>query len=321
MNKANANSEEYFEAEVVSIGETVRLKGNGKEFEVSGHQLSTSQAGQFEPGDKVIVLTAATPEGVNYSIVDLVRRDALAVLFIFFVVLALIIGRKWGLASLLGMAYSFLIIFVYLLPRIISGADPVFNAVVGAALIVPVTFYLSHGIAPKTHIAIVSTIITLAATAILAAIFIEAVRLTGFAAEEAIFLQNMGNFNMKGILLAGIIIGVLGILDDITISQASVVEELRAVSPKSSPAELYKRAMNVGRDHIASLINTLVLVYTGASLPLLLLFTESGRPFGEVINIEMIADEIVRTLVGSIGLILAVPLTTFIAAFLVTKEK
>lgn len=328
--RVNAQTtEEYFEAEITNVNKSeniIFLKGREGEYkdlqiEVSMNQLPEAQSEIYKEGDKVIVLSVPTEGEQQFVIVDFVRRDGLLFLFILFAIAAVGIGRKWGLASLLGMAYSFFVIFRFLLPQIIKGADPVISAIIAASFIVPVTFYLSHGINRKTHIAIGSTILTLILTGVLAASFIEITHLTGFAAEEAIFLQTTHTFNMKGILLAGIIIGVLGILDDITISQASIVEELHDANKKVSAGELYSRAMNVGRDHISSLINTLVLVYTGASLPLLLLFYDSSRPISEIINIEMVADEIVRTLVGSIGLILAVPLTTFIASFVVKRKK
>lgn len=316
--------EEYFKAEVTESGGPLRLQAidgslAGQDFEIT-HKDTIQKEQQYKAGDKLIVLLTPNPQGVQFTVVDYVRSDALLGLFAVFVIVAIVVGRKWAVASLVGMGYSFLIIFSFILPRIINGGDPVFNAIVGSSLIVPVTFYLSHGINHKTHIAIVSTIFTLVVIGLLSALFIDLAHLTGYAQEEAIFLSGMGDFNMRGILLAGIIIGALGILDDITISQSSVVSELRATDPKMPPKKLYQRAINVGRDHIASLVNTLVLVYAGASLPLLLLFTESGRPFLEIINIEMVADEIVRTLVGSVGLILAVPLTTFIAVFMANKK-
>lgn len=164
--------------------------------------------------------------------------------------------------------------------------------------------------------------ISLIITGILAAVFIEAAKLTGFASEEAGFLQVVGEgtINIKGLLLAGIIIGVLGVLDDITISQSAIVFQLKEANRNFNSKDLYKRAMNIGKDHISSMVNTLVLVYTGASLPLLLLFVNNPYPFSQVINYEIIADEIVRTLVGSIGLVLAVPITTLIASTLAVRK-
>jgi len=188
--------------------------------------------------------------------------------------------------------------------------------------IIPATFFLSHGFNKKTWIAIGGTLIALIITGVLADIFVEGAKLTGFASEEAGFLQahKLGLINIKGLLLAGIIIGVLGVLDDITVSQSAIVQQLKEANSKLKAGELYKKAMSVGKDHIASMVNTLILVYTGAALPLLLLFIDNPHPFSDIINYEIIADEVVRTLVGSIGLMLAVPITTFIAAFIASQE-
>jgi uncharacterized membrane protein len=189
--------------------------------------------------------------------------------------------------------------------------------------IIPVTFYLSHGFNKKTHVAIVGTIISLIITGVLAAVFVNISKLTGYASEEAGFLQSEigGTINMKGVLLAGIIIGTLGVLDDITVSQSAIVYQLKKANKKLGFRQLFSRAMKVGHDHISSLINTLVLVYAGVAMPLLLLFVNNPRPFSEVINYEIIADEIVRTLVGSIGLITAVPITTVLAALWISEDR
>jgi uncharacterized membrane protein len=247
----------------------------------------------------------------------------LLVLFIIFAILAVAVGKVWGATSILGMGFSFLVIFKFILPQIIKGSDPVTIAIFGSLFIIPVTFYLSHGLNKKTHIAIIGTLISLVITGILANIFVEVSKLTGFASEEAGFLHfdKEGAINMKGILLAGIIIGTLGILDDVTVSQSAIVYQLNDANKKLGFGQLFSRAMKVGHDHVSSMVNTLVLVYTGAAMPLLLLFINNPRPFSELINYEIIADEIVRTLVGSIGLILAVPITTFIAAYYISETK
>ena len=261
--------------------------------------------------------------GETYLITDYVRRTPLLVLFLIFVVVTVIIGKWKGISSILGMGISFLVILKFILPSIYSGSDPVTIAILGSLAIIPVTFFLSHGFNRKTLVAIVGTLISLVATGILATLFVEATKLTGFASEEAGFLNvfKEGTINIKGLLLAGIIIGVLGVLDDITISQSAIVQELKIANPQLNSKELYKKAMSVGKDHIASMVNTLILVYTGAALPLLLLFVDNPRPFSELINYEIIADEIVRTLVGSIGLVLAVPITTFIASYAINNHQ
>ncbi len=284
------------------------LKDKKIEVEVGGEFQKVGQV-KYKVGDEVVV------SSLGY-ITDFVRRRPLLWLFAIFAALAVIIGRWWGLSSLLGMGVSFLVIFKIILPQILDGRDPILVTILGSLLIIPLTFYLSHGLNKKTTIAVGGTLISLITAGILSKIFVELTHLTGYASEEAAFLQitQGGVLNIKGLLLAGIIIGVLGVLDDITIAQAAVVEQLRYANPNLKPSELFKRAMRVGQDHIASMVNTLVLVYTGAALPLLLLFVNNPHPFAEVVNYEIIAEEIVRTLVGSIALILAVPITALLAS-------
>lgn len=277
----------------------------------------------YKIGDRVLVGYSKGPDGQDFFyITDYVRRDELLYLVAFFVVLTIVVGGIRGGASLLGMGLSFVVIFKVILPLIVDGWDPVLVSILGAALIIPVTFYLAHGFNKKAHVAIVSTFITLALVGFLAESFVTFTRLSGFSSDEASFvISQLGNtFNMKGLLLAGIIISSLGVLDDITISQASIVAELRSANIKLQFRELFVRAMRVGRDHISSLVNTLVLVYAGASLPLLLLVTQNPKPLSTVMNLEMIAEEIVKTIVGSTGLILAVPITTVLAAFAFQKS-
>ena len=305
--------------------ELLVIKGSfkGETIVAESGNLPISNLPKYQVGDNLIVSYSQDFEGNDlFLITDYVRRNSLLWLFIIFLIVALAVGRWQGATSLIGLGISFLVIFKFILPQIYGGASPVQVAILGSMLIIPITFCLSHGLNRKTGIAVAGTIIALIITGILASLFVNFSHLTGFASEEAGFLQayKPGLINIKGLLLAGIIIGVLGILDDITISQAAIVEQLKKTNPKLESIELYKKAMNVGRDHIASMVNTLILIYAGASLPLLLLFIDSPRPFTEVINYEIIADEVVRTLVGSIGLILAVPITTLMAAWVVGKN-
>lgn len=299
--------------------ELLIIKGSlkDKKIIIESGNMPLANLQKYKIGDEVIVSYGKDFEGNDsFYITDYIRRNSLFWLFAFFIILAGLIGKWRGLTSLLGMALSFLIIFIFILPNIAKGTDPVQTVVLGSLFIIPISFYLSHGFNKKTTVAVAGTVISLIITGILANIFVGAAKLTGFASEEAGFLQayQPDLINMRGLLLAGIIIGVLGVLDDITISQSAIVFQLKDANPKIKIGELYQRAMNVGQDHIASMVNTLVLVYTGAALPLLLLFINNPHPFAEIINYEIIADEVVRTLVGSIGLILAVPITTFIAS-------
>lgn len=294
------------------------------EITVENGNVPSANNPKYKVGDKVIVYHSKDLEGNDtFYVADFIRRGPLLWLFLIFVVLSVVIAGWRGALSLLGMGISFLVIFFLILPRILSGNDPVETAILGSFLIIPITFFLSHGFNKKTGVAIAGTLVALIITGILAGIFVEATRLSGFASEEAGFLQAAKGsiVNIKGLLLAGIIIGVLGVLDDVTISQSAIVFQLKQAGEKIKPGELYRRAMDVGKDHIASMVNTLILVYTGAALPLLLLFIDNPHPFTEIINYEIVADEIVRTLVGSIGLVLAVPITTFIAVLVTYESK
>ncbi len=274
-------------------------------------QLSADRS--YKEGDRVLV--QATDDMGGFVIVDHKRTGFLTVLGLIFVALTVLIVGKRGALSLASTGFSFVLIYFFVLPQIINGRNPVLMALAVSVVIIPISFYLAHGFSRKTHIAIFSTFLTLILAVSMSALSVRMANLTGFSSDEAMFLQiSKGSINMSGLLLAGIIIGFLGILDDITISQSAIIEQLKKANPNLSSLELYNKGMSVGRDHITSMINTLVLVYTGASLPLLLLLSYSGQPFGYAMNTEMIAEEVVRTLLGSIGLVLAVPLTTFLAA-------
>ncbi|MBP8978953.1 YibE/F family protein [Candidatus Dojkabacteria bacterium] len=279
---------------------------------------------KYRVGDEILISQMIDAEGNEiYYIVDYIRTKSLGILFAIFTVLAVLVGRKKGFLSLLSMALSFLIIFVFLLPQIEQGKDPILTTILTSMIIIPITFYLSHGFNKRTTIAIVGTIIALTITGILSVIFSNLAHLSGAESEEVLFLQGMNNttYNLKGLLLAGILIGTLGIMDDITISQTSIVHQLYDLKKDISTRELFQRSLELGRDHIASMINTLILVYAGASMPLLLLFMSAERTFSEVISLEVVSTEIVRTLVGSIGLILAVPITTYLACLVVKKQE
>lgn len=294
----------------------------GRNIVVENGQWAAVHVPRYRAGDRVLVERSFDPSGAAvYYVTDHIRRGPLLWLFVAFVVVSIGVGGLRGAASLIGMGISFILLFTWVLPQIGAGRDPILVAILAAAIIIPVSFYLSHGLNWKTTAAVLGTLITLILTGILAEYAVDAARLTGFASEEAYFLQAsaVGEFNVRGLILASIIIGLLGILDDITVSQAAIVQQLRRVSPERSLREIYGRSMDVGRDHIASLVNTLVLVYASSAMPLLLLFQGSETSFRLAINYEVVAEEVVRTLVASIGLIAAVPVTTAIACLLATQ--
>jgi uncharacterized membrane protein len=273
--------------------------------------------GRLGAGDKVLVQASLGPDDeVFYSIADRVRTPSLLLLSLAFIALVLLIARVQGFFSLLGMAAGFLVIIRFIIPGILAGHDPVVISVIGALVVMLTTLYLSHGVNWKTNVALLGTGVCLAITATLATLSIPFATLSGVGTEEAAMVRAMseGQINAQGLLLAGIIIGALGVLDDITVAQASAVFELQRANPLLGIIELYRRGMNVGRDHIASTVNTLLLAYAGASLPLLLLLTTQPEPFGVLLNREFLATEVVRTIVGSMAIVAAVPLTTLFAA-------
>lgn len=322
------------ENEISDDGETnitqlleVRIgDGVSKNKQVRAENNNSYAAGQrkYRPGDEVFLITEKDGENkVTYNVYDYNRLSPLFWLLIFFVIVTVAIGRMRGVTSFLGMACSFLIIFYFVLPQILSGTNSFLVAIIAALIIVPLTFYLSHGLNRKTSAAVIGTMITLVIVGVITMISVAASHLSGSASEEVntLILEHAGVINVKDLLLAGIIISLLGILDDIAISQAAIVYKLKEVSPNLKFGALFSKAMDVGRDHIASVVNTLVLVYTGAALPLLLLFLLNSAPFTEIMNEEFMAEEILRTLVASIGVVISVPLTTLIAVLMIRKVE
>jgi len=301
-----------------------RLKGQRVNADLGSIVLSNEYQ-KVRNGDRVIILRLQKSDGSEqFFVEDAVRRLPLLILSLFFAAAAVIIGGWRGLTSFVGLVISLVVILFYVVPRIASGENPVFISVSGSFVILVTSLYLSHGFSRKTTAAVVGTALSLTLTALLAVFFVNFTKLSGLGSEDAAFLSILPDvkINLQGLLLGGIIIGALGVLDDVTISQASYVFELQETNPNLSSADLYRKGLRIGQDHIASVVNTLVLAYVGASLPLLLLFTiSSGNSFGDIVNREMMADEIVRTLVGSIGLIMAVPITTFLSVLMAKKSK
>jgi uncharacterized membrane protein len=281
-----------------------------------------------DPGDGIKV--AETPEppegappvaGTGYTLVDFQRGTPMLVLALMFVLAVLAFARLRGALSLLGLGISLALVLVFVVPAILDGEPPLAVAVVGSLAVALVTIPLAHGRGPKSLAAVLGTAASLLLTALLASAFTEAAHLTGFSSEEATFLQVSGaGLSLEGLLLAGMVIGALGVLDDVTVSQASTVLALRGAAPELGFRDLFGRALRVGRDHVSATVNTLVLAYVGASLPVLLIFSSADIGLGEALNLEVVAKEVVATLVGSIGLIAAVPVTTALAALLALRE-
>lgn len=262
---------------------------------------------------------AAPPQ---YFFVDFDRRVPLLALAVVFSLVVIALSRWRGVAALAGLGVSLTVLVKFVLPAILEGSDPLAVALVGGATIMFLALYLAHGLNVATTTAVFGTLASLLLTGLLAVVFVELSIFTGAGSEEAVFLQiNQQQVNLEGLLLASIVIGTLGVLDDVTVTQASAVWELHHANPAYGIRELYRSGIRIGRDHIASTVNTLVLAYAGASLPLLILFSVSNRSLTQVVNTETVAEEVVRTLVGSIGLVASVPITTALAAWVVTSGR
>jgi len=278
----------------------------------------------LRPGDDVFVLIGKRPDGVVEAFfVDFVREKALLVLLAIFVTAIVLMGRWKGVRSLLALAFSLFMIIAYIIPHILAGEDPLRVSLIGSGILLGVSLYLTYGWTWKTHASVLSMILVLVITGTLAVLFVQVSRLTGSGSEESLFLTQMSdvNINLRGLLLGGIIIGALGVLDDLVTTQASAVFELHHTDPRLGYRALFEKAMRIGQDHVAATVNTLVLAYAGTSLPLLLLFTLGSGNYGYFINVEFVTEEIVRTLVGSLGLVAAVPLTTGLAALIALHRQ
>jgi len=278
---------------------------------------------RLEKSDKIIVGKNVFDGEESYYLNDIYRLNSLWILLGIFIFLVLVLARWAGVRSLIGLLISFVVIIWFIVPRIIDGQNALMVGFVGTLVIATVSLFVAHGFRSRTVIAFVSTLITIFIALLMSMFFTNIMHIFGLGSEEALFLQSAEGkiFNLQGILLAGIIIGTLGVLDDITTAQAAVVEELHNANQTFNFRELFTRASSVGREHIISLTNTLILAYTGASLPLLLLFKLYEGPVWLVLNSEIIMEEIVRMLVGSIALVLAVPLTTGLAAWYYNKRR
>ncbi len=269
-----------------------------------------------EPGDRIIVSYASeAPEGEQYAFQDFDRGTPLLVLVLLFAVGVLALSRWRGIGALASLAYSLVLIAVFTLPAIMEGSSPLAVAVVTAAAIMLVTLYLSHGFDVRSTVAMLGTLVSLVVIGVLGWVFTGIGHFTGVVDEGSQYISGIAaQVDLRGLLLAGLVIGALGVLDDVTVTQTWAVWELADVDPDATTRSLFVRAMRIGRSHAASTVNTLVLAYVGATLPLMLVFSALDLPFGIAVSQEIVAQEVVRGLVGGLGILAAVPVTTVIAA-------
>jgi uncharacterized membrane protein len=303
-----------------------RLRSGADEGETTSFTLGEARGDpKLTVGDDIRVFKNPVPENAvigsfridPYGFSDYERRAPMLWLALGFAALVVITGRWRGARALVGLVGSIAIVVLFVIPAILDGRDPLGVAIVGALAVMLVTIPLAHGLGAKALAACLGTTLSLLLTAGLASVFTDLAHLSGISSEETAFLGATGIVpSLQGLLLAGMVIGALGVLDDLTVSQASTVMALRRANPALGLGRLVREAMSVGHDHIAATVNTLVLAYAGASLPVLLIFGVGDTPFADAVNTEAVAEQIVGTLVGSIGLIAAVPLTTVLAALL-----
>ena len=295
----------------------VRLDEGPEQGQVVTLTSGEDVARSLRVGQGVIVIRAGgdVPLESRYQISDVERGTPLAVLTVLFVLAVLALGRLRGAAALLGLVLSLLVLVKFLVPALLVGRDPLITAVVGAMAVMIFVLLLAHGPNVRTAVAMISTAICLLLIVGLSVVFVRLAGLTGLTSDETGYVAGVfGQLDLRGLLLAGIVIGALGLLDDVTVTQVSTVWELRNANPAMPGRELYAAGLRVGRDHIASTVNTLLLAYAGASLPLLVIFTASGEGFLPTVTTAVVAEEVVRTLAGSIGLVAAVPVATGLAA-------
>jgi uncharacterized membrane protein len=292
------------------------LSGPGAPGEAEALLPYGDAAPEVAPGDRIIVsYTEQAPAGEQYAFQDFDRGQPLLVLMIVFAVAVLALSRWRGIGALASLAYSLVLIAVFTLPAIMEGSSPLAVAVVTAASIMLVTLYLSHGFDIRSTVAMLGTLISLVVIGGIGWVFTGAGQFTGLVDEGSQYISGIAaQVDLRGLLLAGLVIGALGVLDDVTVTQAWAVWELADVDPDASPRSLFMRAMRIGRSHAASTVNTLVLAYVGATLPLMLVFSALELPFGIAVSQEIVAQEVVRGLVGGLGILAAVPVTTAIAA-------
>ena len=272
-------------------------------------------------GDEIF-LRGSLFGNTEWSMINISRTRELFILFIFFIILVVLTSGLKGFYSLVGLLFSFAVIFVFIVPQILKGASPVSIGTIGAALILIPALYLSYGLNRKSIAAFLGIIISLFFVAVASNYFIGSLGLTGLEGEASLYLDMASGspINLVGLIIAGIIIAAVGVIDDVAAIQSSVVFSLAEADPTLRGLKLYKKAMKVGKDHISAVVNTLVLAYTGASLPLILLLYIQETPLKYLVSLEVVAEEIARTLISSSGLLLAVPLSTIIAVMMANKN-
>lgn len=314
------------------VQQNLLLRGLGGQFKsqeityIGIGDFDVVSVGAYREGDHVYVDLIASENGENvFFVTDYDRTGWLYLLVFIFIAITIVVGGRKGFRSLLALLLSFAIIIFWMVPWLLKGFNPLLIAVLGALIVMAIIIYLTDGFNRKAHLAVLTVFISLILTLLFALIFTWLTRLSGFSSEEATLLigTSAGKINFQDLLLAGILIGAVGVLDDIVLGQIQAVEEIKLANPKLAVGEVFRSAIRVGQTHLGAIVNTLFLTYAGVALPLLILFYISPAgattDFFQVINNDAIATEIVRTLVGSIGLMLSMPIATYLASRFLEK--
>jgi uncharacterized membrane protein len=338
---------QYFRAEVTEIkeenleegisgaptttqkAEAVIVEGQEKNkvVEISKQTLSDNEKQKLDEGDKIVVSKQAVEgEGQEYFFISAYRLDGIYLVVGFFILLVVLLAGLRGISAFLGMIFSIIVLAQFLIPEIITGQNVLLITFITSLVILLVSLYLSHGFNKRTTVAVASSMISITIATLAAILVVDFTSLTGMSSEEVMQLQATkltSNLNMQGLLLSGIIIGCLGVLDDVTTAQAAAIEQISKANPKLDFKELFLRGIKIGHEHSISMVNTLAMAYAGSSLPLLLLFTiYNSAPLWVTINNEIVSEEIIRALIGSICLLLSVPVVTLLSArFLRHQEE
>lgn len=314
-----------FECERIDV---VLIRGSafGSAYEIfvpaGSSELRTNDLADVSFDEQGVPIGVSSAEiSTRYQFADFERSNVLTVILVLFAVAVIALGRWRGVAALAGLGATVAVVLLWLLPAVLDGRSPVWVALIGASAVAYIALYVSHGFSLMTTVALLGTLSALAITTLLSAVTVWAAQFTGFVTEESGLLTLFDGIDVTGLVLAGMVLGAAGALDDVTVTQSSAVWQLHRSSPDSGFTDLWQGGIRIGQHHIGSTVNTLLLAYLGASLPLAVLFVLAQQSLGTIANSEVVAIEIVRTLVGSIGLVMAVPITTWLAARTATGLK
>ncbi|MDX9739522.1 MAG: YibE/F family protein [Candidatus Dojkabacteria bacterium] len=314
---------ETFEEEYVCFEYLVKVKEREESVRTIPSMADGNES-KFVVGDRVYVAYSTNDfESESWSITGFVREGSILTILIIFSIVAVLVGRRQGLGSLISLAITVFLLYLWAIPKILGGGDVIFIGVVTVCISLVSIMYISHGFNMKSNISVFSTLVGIVIVALLAKLFISMVRIDGSGSEEAflLFSQTGGNIDLSAVFFVSILIGAMGVLDDVVMSQVSAIKELYIANPTLSRTKLFSQSMNIGRDHLSSMVNTLFIAYAGSSFALVMLLTYNSGGIGNILQADVIAEEIVRTLSASIGILLIVPITSFIAAHLISLDR